>query len=107
MKFITVLRSRFLKNDEESWVKERRDICKHCGFCTVNIAEIPFKVKLARWGSNFLNYILFKWNTIDRGTCSICLCPITEKSREPDENCPAENRGQEDKWKSIYIPNKK
>lgn len=106
MKFITVLRSRFLKNDEESWVKDRREACATCPYNSKNKGALPFKRRVIKALSDFLTFITFA-ESKDLGICQ-CDCPIFYLTAEPESECYAKNNGDEkDRWKSIYISNKK
>lgn len=88
MKIKRIIMSRFLNNDEESWVKERRNICKTCPFNTRNIEKITLKVKLLKILSDFYTRVVGK-KSIDLGVCSICSCDLYYKTQEEDKReCP-------------------
>lgn len=100
-KIRTILLSRFKKEKNESWVKERRIICFNCPHNTKNKEKISLKLKASKLLSDFYSLVTFS-EYKELGSCSICTCPIFYKSREIEEECDA----QPSKWKSIYIPNK-
>lgn len=99
-KIKTIILSRFRKEQNEPWVKERRVICLSCTFNTKNIIKISFKQKIIRFFSNVLTLLLTGKLDKDNSECSICGCPLKYKIPEITEEC---DKG---KWKSIYIPNK-
>jgi hypothetical protein len=103
IKIWTILKSRFISDKNEDWVIKRREICKNCR--TYNSLHYPdkvsFKNKVYKILSDFYTFITFAENE-DLGQClhPECGCDIYQKSKMESEFC------QEEKWKSIYIPNK-
>lgn len=91
--------SRFKKKQDFS--TERLKICNICEFNTKNISNISIKQKLINSLSNILTFITTgKFNESD-DSCSLCGCTLEFKVLEKEEKC------DKNKWKSIYIPNKK
>lgn len=96
----SAIKSRF-KKSEESWVKERREICLNCVYNSKNYKEKKtFKQKTLKFFSDLLTLITFSENE-DLGEClhENCGCPIFFSTTVFSGECP------EGKWKSIYIPN--
>lgn len=102
-KFWRILKSRFVDNDDEDWVKQRRAICATCEYNSLNSFERTFKQKIYKHLSDFYTWITRAKNE-DLGQCK-CLCSIYHKTAEELEQCYSKEIGKEDKWKSIYIPN--
>lgn len=100
-----IILSRNKKPQNEKWIEERREVCKHCNYNTINMKSIPLTKRLLKYLSDLYS---FMWGTLDKdnlGNCSACdSCSIFYKTEEDTEECkhPIENQ-----WKSIYIPNKK
>jgi len=100
-----IIKSRFKKDTGESWVEERRKICKVCPFNSKNKEKLSVKNKFIKIFSDLYTTITFS-EYIDLGTCS-CECPIWYKTADEEEECWAKEEKNDDKWKSIYIPNNK
>lgn len=94
-----IVLSRFKKEKNEPWIKERKIICLGCTFNTKNVIKVSFKQKVKRFFSNILTLVLTGKLDSDNSECSICGCPLKYKIPEIEEEC---DKG---KWKSIYIPN--
>jgi hypothetical protein len=105
MKLWSILKSRFKKEKGEEWISERRAVCVSCSHNSLNSPERNLKQKLYKILSDFYTLITFAENE-DLGECA-CGCSIYFKTRELAENCWAKEKYGDDKWKSIYIPNKK
>jgi hypothetical protein len=99
-KIKVIVLSRFKKETEEKWIKERRIICLGCTFNTANMNKISLKQRTIRFFSNLLTLILTGKIEEDNSECSVCGCPLKYKIPEIEEDC---DKG---KWKSIYITNK-
>lgn len=98
----SAIKSRF-KKLEESWVKERREVCINCVYNSKNYKEKKtFKQKTLKFFSDALTFITFAENE-DLGQCLFpgCSCDIFYKTKLEESECDS------NKWKSIYIPNKK
>lgn len=106
MNLIRIITSRFKKEREEDWILKRREVCKTCPLNTNNLAETTLRIKVIQRLSNFLSW-LTRAKSKDLGYCSICGCPIFFLTREEDTECSSKEKYGDDKWKSIYIPNKK
>lgn len=104
-KLLIILRSRFQKETGEEYIKKRREVCKTCEYNSLNSPRQIFKHKLYKNLSNFYTWLTRSEN-IDLGFCE-CECPIYEKTRQRESECYAKEEYGEDKWQSIYIPNKK
>lgn len=98
----TIVKSRFKKDSEENWIKERREICKNCPQNTLNLNKITLKIRILIRLSKIYSFITGD-NREYRGNCSVCGCDVTNLTNEEAQDCSNE----EPKWKSIYIPNKK
>jgi hypothetical protein len=72
--------------NQESYVKERREICKTCPYNSGN-AKLSLKEKI---------YGLFVG-----GFCTVCSCNIKAKTRAPYADCGLDEIEKEPKWKSI------
>lgn len=103
MKIWTILKSRFTKDKNEDWVKERREICKNCiTYNSLHYKEkTSLKNRIYKVLSDFYTFITFAENE-ELGQClhPECGCPTFFSTLIPEGNCP------DNKWKSIYIPNK-
>lgn len=94
-KILTILKSRFKKESDEKWIKERKEVCKKCPFNSLNTAQIPLKGKLLIKLSNLYNIITFS-KPEKLGNCTACdFCDIYYKSAEKEEECP------KNKWKKL------
>ena len=84
------------------WVKERRKVCSTCPLNTKNQTKLSFKVRVYKIYSDLLDKVMFAEKE-DLGQCGHeeCGCNIYFKTRTKEETCP------DNKWRSIYIPNKK
>jgi len=98
-----ILSSRFKKPSEESWVIERINKCLNCEHHSSNTKNKTLKVKIITILSSLYN-LLFGKLTKKWGFCSICGCDTLFMTAQPETECS--DYGNE-KWKSIYIPNKK
>lgn len=98
-KIWTILASRFRKEREEDWVKERREVCKLCEFNSLNSKDFTTKQKVLKFLSDLYTKITFS-HYIELGTC-ICGCSIYFLTREKDSVCTAKEEYGDDKWKSI------
>ena len=98
---VNILKSRFKKETGESWVKERREICKTCPHNSLNNSTRTFKQKTYKLLSDFYTWLTRAENE-DLGDCLKCGCNLYFKSKIDTEVCHADG----DKWKSVYIPNK-
>lgn len=102
MKIWTIIKSRFVRDKNEDWVKERREICKACR--TYNSLyyqeKISLKNKIYKILSDFYTFITFSENE-ELGQCLSprCGCSIWHKTAINSEKC------EEGKWQSIYKPN--
>lgn len=99
-KIWTILTSRFRKEREEDWVKERREQCAKCCHNTLNIKDISWKVRVAKLFSDFYTAITLAKNK-NLGQCSICFCELYFKQLMPEESCSADLIGEDPKWTSI------
>ena len=87
-KLFRILRSRFIKTKQESWIEHRRKICSTCPLNTQNLKNVSLKIKILIKLSNFYSFItLAKFREL--GTCSLCGCPIFFKSQDKEEECEA------------------
>lgn len=99
-----ILSSRFRKEREEDWIEQRREACRVCTHNSLNNSETSTKKRLLKFLSDLYTKVTFaKYE--DLGTCE-CSCPIALKTRERDEICWAAEEYGDDKWKSIFIPQK-
>lgn len=102
IKIWTILKSRFIRDNNEDWVKERRAICKECR--TYNSLyykeKTSLKNRVYKILSDLLTFITFAENE-ELGQClhKNCGCSIFYKTKIEEEFC------HEEKWKSINIPN--
>lgn len=95
-----IIKSRFKTETSEDWVKERRKVCNECEFNSLNSTDTNIKLKMYKLVSDFYTFLTRSKNE-NLGECTICGCDLFYKSREEEEKC------DKNKWKSIYIPNKK
>lgn len=102
-KLKTIILSRFKKESQEDWVEERRRICKVCEYNSKNKEKLSIKERFFKFLSDLYTFITFS-DSEDLGECE-CLCSIYYKTLEETEECFAKEKGEEDKWKSIYKPN--
>jgi len=96
-----ILLSRFKRNKNEQWVKERREVCKNCPYNSKNSKKHNILLEKL---SHLLDYITLSEKE-DLGFCE-CGCDIAKKTLIEEEQCYSKLIGEEDKWQSIYIPNK-
>lgn len=96
-----IILSRFKKEKEEQWIKERREACLNCQYNSLNSPHKSLKNKILKNLSDFYTWITFS-NIEDRGECE-CGCPITLKTAEKEEECWAKVNKNDDKWKNIKI----
>lgn len=106
MKLLKIIKARLRKESKEDFVKQRINICLCCEKNTRNLVKLGFKQKFLRFLSDTLDFIMFSKRK-DYGICNVCSCPIAYLTEDPLETCGEEKLGNESKWKSIYIPNKK
>ena len=99
-----IISSRLKKTKTSGLVEYRREICKICEYNTLNLEYIsPIKLVIKAL-SDFYSWITGNSEVDVLGNCSACeMCSIYYKSRD-EEEC---SHPDGDKWKSIYIPNKK
>lgn len=97
-----IVLSRFKKNQNEDWVRARRTVCATCPYKLTD--KRTAKQKLLKYLSDFYTWITRADNE-DLGEC-FCSCPIYFLTADPKSECSAKEEYGEDRWKSIYIPNK-
>lgn len=104
MKIIKIILSRLKKPKPSKLVEYKRAICKNCEYNTLNLECIPpIKLTIKKL-SDLYSWITGNSKVDVLGNCAACeVCSIYYKSRDEDE-CPHPDG---DKWKSIYIQNKK
>lgn len=95
-----IILSRIKKPKISKLVEYRREVCKNCEYNTLNLEHIPPIKLIIKKLSDFYSWITGNSDVDVLGNCGKCGCSIFYKTRDEDE-CP------EDKWVSIYIPNKK
>ena len=94
------IKSRFIRTNE-SWVKERREVCKNCFYNSKNFEnKKTLKQKTLKFFSDLLSFVTLSFHK-DLGQClePSCGCDISSKSKIIESECEV------GKWKSIYIPN--
>jgi len=103
IKIWTILKSRFIRDKNEDWVKERREVCRNCRtYNSLHYKEkTSLKNRVYKILSDFYTFITFAENE-DLGQClhPECGCPTFFSTLSSESSCP------DNKWKSIYIPNK-
>lgn len=98
-----ILKSRFIKESDEDWIRKRREVCRVCEFNSFNRNSWTFKQKTYKYLSDFYTW-LTRANNEDLGEC-ICGCNIFYLTKIAESACTAKEEYGDDKWKSIYIPN--
>lgn len=78
------------KNSKTDWCKERRKICSECHHNSKWYGVKTFKEKLLRL-LNLGHY------------CKICLCGISQKTRNAYSTCGLAEINEEPKWKRVNI----
>lgn len=99
-----IILSRFKKTTEEEFVKQRREICRVCEYNSLNREKIPLNKLILKKLSDFYSLITGNLEVDVLGNCTACeSCSIYYLTIDSDE-C---HNKKENRWKSIYIPNKK
>ena len=95
-KLKTIILSRFKKQNQTEWVKERKKECKKCPFNSKNQEKIKFNKRVLILISNFYSFITGNLSKDNLGNCTACKsCSIYYKVEEPYESCP------KGKWEHI------
>ncbi len=101
-KIRTIALSRIKKPKEDWTVEEKRKLCKVCEYNSLNVQKIPLFKLILKNLSDFLSWITNKAEEDNLGNCLACeSCSIFYKTVD-EEHCP---HPEEDKWRSIYLPN--
>lgn len=96
-KIITILKSRFKQQQEDEWVKKRRETCFSCIYNSKNTQSYTLTHKFLTALSNFYTRLTGKFEEIGSlGYCTICHCDLYYKTNEQDEDC---NHPEGSKWK--------
>ena len=84
-KLRTIIMSRFRKQREEDWVKERRVTCLECENNSINDTSSTLAHDFLAALSYFYSWIFGRLEEETKwGTCNLCGCPIGFKSLETD-----------------------
>ena len=83
--------SRFKKEKNDQWIKDRRAKCKLCPFNTKNMVRVPQRELYIKILSDFYSKITGNAEVDNLGNCSECdSCSVYFKTREGVEECPKE-----------------
>lgn len=93
-KLLTIIKSRFKKEETTQQVKDRREVCKGCEFNSKNVDNIPFRKLIWKKLSDFYSLLCGTLDEDNLGNCLACnSCSLYYSTKEPEESC------KKNKWK--------
>ena len=105
-KLLTIIKSRFKRQREEAWIKERRATCLECEYNSLNTTSTSLAHNFLATLSYFFSWIFGRADKDHKsGVCTICHCPIELKIVETDVEyaCPHPDENQWEKATRLNI----